>query len=241
MSERLQKIIAEAGVASRRAAETMIVEGRVSVNGTVVRVLGSQAEPEDDIRVDGERIRVPESKRYLLLHKPPGYVTTLSDPEGRPTVRDLVASAPERLYPVGRLDYDSEGLLVMTNDGDFAYHLQHPRFGVPKSYRVKLAGAMEQADVERLKAGIRLPDGFFRPVDARLEERPRRNSWLLMTITEGRNRIIRRAMEQLGYPVLRLIRVEIGGVPLGSLASGEYRDLTEAERDTLRIYFKKFA
>ena len=139
---RIQKLLAQAGVASRRAAEEIILAGRVTVNGRVVTVLGEQAEPDDDIRVDGKRIVIRWEKRYIMLHKPAGYVTTLRDPQNRPTVRDLVATIPERLYPVGRLDYDSEGLLFMTNDGDFAFALQHPRFGVPKRLPGQGAGAV---------------------------------------------------------------------------------------------------
>ena len=239
--ERLQKILARAGVASRRAAEEMILAGRITVNGEVVNTLGSQAAPGDEICVDGKALAGAETKRYLMLHKPTGYVTTVHDPQGRPTVKDLVSSIPERLYPVGRLDFDSEGLLIMTNDGDFAYRLQHPRFGVPKTYRVKVEGRLGSNDLEQLAAGIRLPDGVFKPAAVRLERVTQTGTWLRLTITEGRNRIIRRVMDQMGYPVRRLIRVAEGGVELGTLKKGEFRDLSPVEMETLVIYLKKFA
>ncbi|MDD5167189.1 MAG: pseudouridine synthase [Syntrophales bacterium] len=238
MKERLQKIIARAGVASRRAAEEMILAGRVSVNGRIVNVLGTQADSGDDIRVNGIPLSTPAPKRYVMIHKPAGYVTTLRDPEGRPTVRDLVSSIPERLYPVGRLDYDSEGLLIMTNDGDLAYGLQHPRFGVPKTYLVKVAGRISAADIQKLAAGIKLKDGVFKPADVRLDRYTSQNSWLEITIAEGRNRIVRRAMDYLGYPVRRLIRMEIGGVILGGLKCGEHRDLAKTEIETLMFFLK---
>jgi 23S rRNA pseudouridine2605 synthase len=241
MAERLQKILARAGVASRRKAEEMILAGRVSVGGQVVSSLGVQAESGDDVRVDGRLISAPEEKRYIMLHKPEGYVTTVRDPQGRPTVKSLVAGIPLRLYPVGRLDYDSEGLLLMTNDGDFAYGLQHPRFQVPKTYRVQLAGQILPSDLDRLAAGVALGDGPFRPACIRCERVTRDHSWLQLTITEGRNRIIRRAMDQMGYRVCRLIRLKIGDLRLGSLKKGEFRDLTRNERETLAIFLKKFS
>jgi len=241
MSDRLQKVLARAGIASRRAAEVMIAAGRVSVNGEIVNVPGTRVEPRDDVRLDGRPVSVPEAKRYLMVHKPAGYVTTLSDPQGRPTVRDLVSSLPERLYPVGRLDYDSEGLLLMTNDGDFAFQVQHPRFGVPKSYRVKVEGIMTEADLMQLTAGVKLRDGLFKPLKLQLDKLSRESSWLNLTIAEGRNRVIRRALDMIGYPVRRLIRTEIGGLRLGTLKKGEFRDLTPAEMDTLVIFLKKFS
>ena len=219
----------------------MILAGRISIDGQVVSVLGARAEFGDDIRVDGRPISTPEEKRYLMLHKPPGYVTTVRDPQGRPTVKSLMAGIPVRLYPVGRLDYDSEGLLLMTNDGDLAYGLQHPRFQVPKTYRVQVAGRISPSDIDRLAAGIELQDGPFRPVRIRCERVTRDHSWLELTITEGRNRIIRRAMDQMGYGVCRLIRVKIGDLRLGSLKKGEFRDLTRTERETLAIFLKKFS
>jgi 23S rRNA pseudouridine2605 synthase len=241
MAVRLQKVLAQAGVASRRASEEIILAGRVSVNGRIINIPGSQVEPGDDIRVDGRMIYDRERRRYLMVHKPAGYVTTLHDPQGRPTVKGLVSSLPERLYPVGRLDYDSEGLLLMTNDGDFAYHLQHPRFGVPKIYQIKVEGRISSSDVRTLGAGIKLQDGLFKPVNVRLDKLNRQSSWLRLTISEGRNRVIRRAFDLLGYSVRRLIRLEIGGVNLGDLKKGEFRDLTLSEMETLTIFFKKLS
>jgi pseudouridine synthase len=241
MAERLQKILARLGVASRRAAEQMILAGRVSVNGEIVKQLGSKAEPGDDIRLDGRPVMGAMKNRYLMVHKPAGYMTTMHDPQGRPTIKDLVSALPERLYPVGRLDYDSEGLLLMTNDGDFAYRLQHPRFGVPKTYLVKVEGQVTPAELKRLAGGIALHDGPFRPVDLSMERLNRNSSWLRLTIREGRNRVIRRALGQMGYSVRRLLRVQIGGIHLGDLERGEFRDLTPAEMETLVIYLKKLS
>jgi len=241
MKERLQKLLARAGVASRRAAEEMILAGRVTVNGRIVQEMGSRATAQDDIRVDGKRIVIEQTKRYVVLHKPAGYMTTLSDPEKRRTVKDLIPGIPERLYPVGRLDYESEGLLIMTNDGDFAYCLQHPRFGVPKSYRVEIPGVISPEDLKTLAEGIHLSDGWFKPLHLGLEKTIGNNSWITLTIAEGRNRIIRRALDHLGYTVRRLIRVAIGGVRIGSLKKGAFRDLTSAEMDTLRIFLKKLS
>jgi pseudouridine synthase len=238
MKERLQKILARAGVASRRKAEEMILAGRITVGGRIVDSLGMQASSDDEVCVDGNPIAAPEVKRYIMLNKPPGYVSTLRDPQGRPTVKGLVAGVPVRLYPVGRLDYDSEGLLLMTNDGDFAHGLQHPRFGVRKTYRVQLAGRITATDLDRLASGIELSDGPFKPVEIRCIRITQDRSWLQLTITEGRNRIIRRAMEQTGYRVCRLIRMEIGGLRLGALKKGEFRELTRSERERLAIFLK---
>ena len=241
MRARLQKILARAGVASRRAAEELILAGRVSVGGQVVTALGTQASPDDEVCLDGRPIKPPEEKRYLMLHKPAGYVTTARDPQGRPTVLDLIPGIRERLYPVGRLDYESEGLLLMTNDGDFAYGLQHPRFGIEKTYRVKVAGRISEAELQVLADGIRLGDGPFRPVSVRLEKTLPDGTWIRLTITEGRNRIIRRAMDAMGHVVRRLIRIDIGGVRLDKLGKGEFRDLTAHERERLAIFLKKFS
>jgi len=237
-AERLQKILARAGLASRRAAEEMILAGRVTVNGEEIRILGSKVEGSEDIRVDGNRVVPVPTRCYLMVHKPAGYVTTLADPQGRPTVRDLVASLPERLYPVGRLDFDSEGLLLMTNDGDFAYQLQHPGFGVPKTYRVKVVGQMAPADIRKLETGIEMPGGRFKPLSVEMEGWTRNSSWLRLTIDEGRNRIIRRVLDRMDFPVRRLVRVEIGGVSLGTLKRGEFRELTAPELETLRVFIK---
>jgi len=235
VKERLQKILSQAGVASRRAAEQLMVAGRVRVNGIVVKELGSKADAQsDEIRVDGRLIRAESEKVYLMLHKPPGYVTTLHDPEGRPTVADLVVGVGERVYPVGRLDYDSEGLLILTNDGDFSQKVQHPRYQIPKTYRVKVRGTMTAPELRSLERGLDVDGELFRPAQVREEKENRGSTWFLLSIAEGRNRIIRRAFQALGHPVARLIRLKIGEVALGSLSSGEYRHLTKREVESLR-------
>jgi len=226
MEERLQKIIARAGLASRRKAETMISEGRVSVNADIVRELGVKADVErDEIRVDGKLICAEETKTYLMLNKPRGYVTTLSDPQKRPQVIHLLPELGVRLFPVGRLDYDSEGLLLMTNDGRFAQHIQHPRYRITKTYRVKISGRLSAGEFSRLQKGLDLEDGKFIPDDVALEELNPKSSWLTLKISEGRNRVVRRAFEELGHPVLRLIRTAVADLQLGNLGEGEVRFL----------------
>jgi 23S rRNA pseudouridine2605 synthase len=234
MEERLQKILSKAGVSSRRAAEKMLAEGRISINGTVVTEPGTKADPQrDEIRVDGKLISVETDKVYLMLHKPPGVVTTLSDPQGRPIITDLLHGVTERVYPVGRLDYDSEGLLILTNDGDFAQRLQHPRYRIPKTYRVKVTGRLQKATLKMLENGIDLPDGRFTPADLRLEKTNPASSWLTLSITDGRNRVIRRAFDTLGHSVLRLIRVAVADISLISLKEGDWRMLTPREVERL--------
>lgn len=237
MEERLQKILSQAGVASRRTAEQMIAAGRVSVNGSVVKQPGTKADPgRDEIRVDGRLIAFEHEKLYLLLHKPRGFVTTLSDPQGRPIVTDLLKGVTERVYPVGRLDYDSEGLLLLTNDGDFAQRLQHPRFQIPKTYRVKVEGRLPREALKALTKGIDLPDGRFVPTEVGVEKTNPASTWLKLTLTDGRNRVIRRAFDTLGHTVLRLIRVAQADLSLGSLAEGESRPLTAREVERLLVY-----
>lgn len=240
MSERLQKIIARAGVASRRAAEKMILEGRVSVNGVVVTELGTKADTEkDEIRVDGKAITTDVTKVYLVLNKPAGFVTTLSDPEGRPTVVDLLQGVTERVYPVGRLDYDSEGLLLLTNDGEFALRVQHPRYGIPRTYLVKVRGVLKQSEVKKIQDGVMLEDGVFVPLDVKVEKQNPLSTWLRMTIADGRNRVIRRLFDILGHPVARLVRVSIGGVELGGLKERESRHLKKREIEQLLRYVSR--
>jgi len=230
VEERLQKIIAAAGIVSRRAAEQYIRQGRVSVNGRVVTRLGAKADPgRDEILVDGRLIPTGVEKLYFALHKPTGYVTSLKDPEGRPVVTDLLRDVGERVYPVGRLDYDSEGLLILTNDGDFAHHLQHPRHEVPKTYLVKVRGSLSAGEIRHLQEGVDLDDGLFVPVEARPEKTNPKSSWFRIVVSEGRNRVIRRAFDALGHPVQRLVRIAIGNLRLGDLAGGEYRALTKRE------------
>lgn len=234
---RLQKILSQAGVASRRAAEKLIAEGRVSVNGTTVREMGTKADPAaDNIRVDGRRIKAAEVLRYILLNKPPGYVTTRSDPQRRPTVIDLLRGVREYVYPVGRLDYDTEGLLLLTNDGDLAARLTHPRHGVERMYEARIAGVPDAAAIERLRKGIPLDGRRTLPADVTLLKRGRadRDGVLVITIREGRNRQVRRMCEAVGHPVRALTRTRIGPVSDKRLKPGMWRDLTPAEIRALK-------
>jgi len=237
MPQRLQKILSQAGVSSRRAAETLIAEGRVSVNGVVVRELGTKADAEaDDIRVDGRRVRAAERKRYLLLNKPRGYVSTRSDPQRRPTVTDLLTGIREYIYPVGRLDYDTEGLLLLTNDGDLAAMLTHPRHGVERTYRARVAGVPDEAALRRLRTGVPLDGHRTLPAEVTVigaARRPR-DCTVELTIREGRNRQVRRMCEAVGHPVQALARTRIGPLTDRRLATGAWRELTEAEVTMLR-------
>jgi len=230
MSERLQKVLAYAGISSRRAAERLIVEGRVSVNGAVVTELGTKVDPAHDaIKVDGKRVGAPPVGRtYLALHKPRGVVTTLSDPEGRPTVKDFLRGIKARVYPVGRLDYHSEGLLILTDDGTLARNLMHPSRGVEKTYLVKVKGQPDPDVLLRLSRGIPLDGKRTGPAKVRNVRRGD-NAWLEITIGEGRNRQVRRMFQAVGHPVQRLRRMEYGGVVLGRLPAGHVRVLSEAE------------
>jgi len=230
MKERLQKIIAAAGIDSRRHAEVLITSGRVSVNGEVVTELGVKADPQKDvIRVDGNTISLETTHYYIALHKPAEYVTTMSDPQKRPTVVDLTKDVPERVYPVGRLDYESSGLLILTNDGTFAQKIQHPRFEVPKTYRVKISGRLSREEVKQLNKGIPLPDGVFKPENLKIEKINDKSTWLSLTLREGKNRIIRRGFEAAGRQVTRLVRESIGNITLAGLKEGQWRSLTSRE------------
>ena len=234
--ERLQKILSQAGVASRRASEQLMVEGRVTVNGTTVRELGTKANPAvDDIRVDGRRIKLPERHRYVLLNKPRGYVTTRSDPQKRPTVIDLIG-AREYLYPVGRLDFDSEGLLLLTNDGDLAARLTHPRHGVDRVYEARVLGIPDAHDLQRLSRGFPIDGRRTAPAQVALvpSRRDSPHSPLRLTIHEGRNRQVRKMCEAIGHPVVELKRVSIGPIRDAKLKAGQWRELTQGEIDRLR-------
>jgi 23S rRNA pseudouridine2605 synthase len=230
--QRLQKVLSQAGIASRRAAEKLIAEGRVSVNGETVRVMGVRADPaSDDIRVDGRRIRSAERPRYILLNKPRGYVTTRSDPQRRSTVIDLLTGVREYVYPVGRLDYDTEGLLLLTNDGDLAARLTHPRHGVERTYEARVTGMPDREALERLRKGIPLDGHRTLPATVVLLNASRhdRNGVLLLTIREGRNRQVRRMCEAVGHPVRELRRIRIGSLSDRRLRVGQWRELTAAE------------
>ena len=230
---RLQKVLAQAGIASRRACEVLISEGRVEVNSEVVLEQGRRVDPERDvIRVDGARIPPPRRHRYLALNKPRGVVATMDDPEGRRTIADLLDTRQlrnERLFHVGRLDTDSEGLLIMTNDGDLAQRLAHPSFEVPKTYIADVAGLVSEQTLKRLRRGITLEDGPVKPTSVKIVSSVGDKTLLKITLQEGRNRIVRRTMEAVGHPVRRLSRIGIGPVRLGNLKVGEYRELTREE------------
>ncbi|MCL5061738.1 MAG: pseudouridine synthase [Nitrospiraceae bacterium] len=229
MEQRIQKILAQMGIASRRKAEELIEEGRVTVNGKVA-ALGMKADPaKDHIKVDGRLLIRPEPKIYLMFNKPVGVVTSLSDPEGRPTIKDFLKGIKYRVFPVGRLDYDSEGLLLITNDGDFAHSVLHPSKKIPKTYVVKVKGIIDEAEMEKLRGGVRLEDGLTAPAKVKRIRKADNNSWVEITIYEGRKRQIRRMLENVGYPVIRLKRIAINGIKLGDLKSGEIRHLTNEE------------
>lgn len=229
MEERLQKIIAQAGIASRRAAETLILEGRVTVNGEIAG-LGMKADPlQDHVKVDGKLITRREPKVYYLFYKPRGVVTSLSDPEGRPTVKEYFANIRLRVFPVGRLDYDSEGLLIVTNDGDFANVLMHPSHQIAKVYVVKVRGLIDEDALQRLRVGVKLEDGMTEPAKVKRIRTAENNCWVQITIHEGRNRQVRRMFEHVGHPVTRLKRISIHGLTVGGLKPGQYRQLSPEE------------
>ena len=237
MQERLQKILSHAGVASRRAAEKLITEGRVSLNGATVREMGVKADPAvDDIRVDGRRVKGAERLRYILLYKPTGYVTTRSDPQRRRTVMDLLQGVREYVYPVGRLDYDTEGLLLLTNDGDLAAMLTHPRHEVARTYEARVAGVPEAEALEQLRRGIPLDGRRTMPADVvLLNKRPTdREGVLRVTIREGRNRQVRRMLEAVGHPVRALRRTSFGPIADRRLKPGDWRELSADEVRALR-------
>jgi len=235
MNERLQKIIAQAGIASRRKAEELIESGQVTVNGKVAK-LGEKADPNtDDIRINGKRLHAEQRFRYLIMNKRRGVVCTTHDPEGRPTILDaLRGTVKERVYPVGRLDIDSDGLVLLTNDGDLTNHLTHPRYGSEKTYKVLVEGKPSGNTLDRWRAGVMLEDGMTAPCRIKILVADREGTWLRIVMGEGKNRQIRRVAEQLGHPVKRLTRTHIGAVALGNLKSGEYRELSAAEVQTLK-------
>jgi len=233
-SERLNKIIARAGMASRRRADELISSGRVSVNGRIVTQSGSRAVwGVDTIAIDDQRLPDPPKKVYLLLNKPFGYVCTLHDPQGRPIVRDLLGDLRERVYPVGRLDFDTRGLLILTNDGELAFRLTHPRFQVPRTYKVLVEGSIASQSLKKLRTGIMLDDGPTSPARVRMLERKQGRSLVRITVFEGRSREIRRMFEAVGHKTIQLIRTGYGSLSLGTLKVGRYRHLTEEEVKSL--------
>jgi 23S rRNA pseudouridine2605 synthase len=233
MEQRLQKIIADMGIASRRKAEELIAEGRVKVNGKVA-VIGMKADPtRDHIKVDGKLLGTPEKKVYFIFYKPRGVVTSLSDPEGRPTVTDFLRGIRERVFPVGRLDYDSEGMLILTNDGDFAHAIMHPSKKIPKTYLVKVKGMLQEEEIDRLRRGIRLDRTMSAPAAVKRLRKTEQNSWIEMTIHEGKKRQIRRMLERVGHPVMRLVRIRIDGLEMGDLKPGMLRRIRPEEMDRI--------
>ncbi|MEO1335302.1 MAG: pseudouridine synthase, partial [Myxococcota bacterium] len=231
MSEiRLHVLLSRAGVASRRKAETLIKEGRVQVNGEVVRTLGAKADPErDSVAVDGVNVGARQPPTTLVLNKPVEVVTTLSDPEARETVADLVADEPYRFLPVGRLDYHTEGLLLMTTDGELSHRLLHPRYHVAKIYQVKVRGRPGRHALDRLREGVMLEDGQTRPAIVELLEDGSRATWIEIVVAEGRNRLVRRMCDEVGHPALRVVRTELATIGLGGLKPGQFRYLRPAE------------
>jgi len=233
MNERLQKILSRAGVASRRGAEKIMGEGRVTINGATVRELGTKADAaRDDIRVDGVRVRPPQETVYLLLNKPKGVVTTRRDPEGRTTVMDLVPPVPG-LFPVGRLDVTTEGLILLTNDGAFAERVAHPRYEVARVYHAKVRGVPEAATLARLRSGVRVEGERLAVDDVRVLEAGN-NAWLELRLHEGKHHEVRRLLEAVGHPVSKLKRVALGSVTARGLEPGQFRSLAAHEVRALR-------
>ena len=226
---RLQKYMAECGVASRRRAEEMILEGKVTVNGVLIDQMGVQVQEGDEVRVEGRLIRPEGEKRYVMYHKPAGEVTTVSDPEGRAAVLDHFRDYPVRLYPVGRLDYDSEGLLLLTNDGALTERMLHPSHLVEKTYLARVTGQVSPEALCRLRGGVMLDDHKTAPAKARIVKEETFATVVLVTIHEGRNRQVRRMFEELGHKVLQLRRVRFGPLELGDLPRGKWRELTAEE------------
>jgi pseudouridine synthase len=238
MAERLQVVLARAGVASRRQAERLIRDGRVTVNGQVVRKLGTQVVwGQDAIRVGNRLISRLEPKVTIVLNKPKRVMTTSHDPKGRRTTAELVKKVKARIFPVGRLDYDTEGLLILTNNGELAQHLEHPRYGIPKTYQAKVKGMPAADALQRLRSGITLDGRRSMPAQVKKIGTTGKNTWLEITIKEGRNRQIRRMCWAVGHPVLKLKRICFGPIRLGNMKPGFYRDLTPAEAKKLQKYF----
>lgn len=228
--ERLQKYLAAAGVASRRASEILIKEGRVSVNGKVIRELGTKVIPgKDKIMVDGKQVQQAEQLVYLLMNKPAGYLTTVKDTHDRLTVMDLIKDVPERVFPVGRLDYETEGLLLLTNDGEFAYRMTHPKFKLVKTYVAVVQSKLTKERLELLRNGVTLEDGKTAPAEVRILRQENHKTVVEISIHEGKNRQVRRMFKAVKNPVLELKRVSVGPLTLKGVNPGEYRRLTVDE------------
>ncbi|WP_124054828.1 pseudouridine synthase [Arcanobacterium ihumii] len=232
--ERLQKVLAHAGVGSRRACEDLIEEGRVTVDGHVVSQLGIRVNPETAvIHVDGNRIQSDESKLTIALYKPPGVVSTMHDDQGRPTLQDFVQDRTERLFHVGRLDVDTEGLILLSNDGELTHRLTHPSFEVPKTYIARVEGTVTRGLGKVLEKGITLEDGPVKVDSFVLREAARKNSIIEVTLHSGRNRIVRRIMEEVGHPVMELVRTRFGNITVGRLKPGQTRIIGGTELSAL--------
>lgn len=236
MQERLQKIISKAGIASRREAETLIQSGRVSVNNVVVTELGAKAELEHDVIKVDNQVLASKKKIYILLYKPKGIVTTLSDPEGRTTVTELLKEIHERIYPVGRLDYNTEGLLLLTNDGELTHKLTHPSHNIDKTYLTKVKGITTEEKLDLLRMGIKLEDGVTAPAKVVIKDfdYAKNSTDVEITIHEGRNRQVRRMFEAIGHPVKQLKRTQYANLTLRGLKRGRYRHLEEKEVEALK-------
>ncbi|MCA1796561.1 MAG: rRNA pseudouridine synthase [Geobacteraceae bacterium] len=232
--ERIQKLIARAGLASRREAERWIEQGRVKVNGKIASLGDKAALHLDRIEVHGRPLAGAECKCYVMLNKPMGYVTTAHDPQGRPTVFDLVDKIPERLFSIGRLDLNTEGLLLLTNDGELAHTLLHPSYAIPKTYRVKISGDPDPKTCTALERGVELEDGITAPAQVARIRKSKRNTWFDLSITEGRNRQVRRMCESLGCSVSMLKRIRFGTLELDGLPVGQYRHLSPMELQALQ-------
>ncbi len=232
---RLQKVLAQAGIASRRAAEIMIDERRIEVNGELVTEQGRRVDPERDvIRIDGSRLPPPRRHVYAMMNKPRGVVCTMDDPEGRRTIAEFLGRyARERAYHVGRLDTDTEGMLLLTNDGDFAQAMTHPSYELTKTYVADVEGFLDNATLKRLTKGVKLEDGWVNPDRVKLGPRTDKRTMVTLVLHEGRNRVVRRLFDAVGHPVRTLARVQIGPVKMGQLRSGEIRDLTRDELGAL--------
>jgi len=239
--ERLQKVLAAAGVASRRVCEQYIAEGRVRVNGRIADELGTRVKLTDKIEVDGMPVQLDISKRYVVLNKPTGVVSSMSDDKGRPDLRTFTADCPERLYNVGRLDSDTSGLLLLTNDGELAHVLAHPSFGVEKTYIAKVSGTVRAGTLAQLRSGIELEDGEIKADEIRTIGQSVKGTTLVeITLHSGRNRIVRRMLDAVGHPVIELVRRQFGPLHLGSLGIGRTRDVTPVELGRLLKLQRQF-
>lgn len=235
MEERLQKVLARAGIASRRRAEELISQGRVQVNDRKVTELGTKVDAaRDAIRVDGALVADIVDRVYYVLYKPAGCVTTMSDPEGRTTIGDWLRGVKERVFPVGRLDYDAEGALIITNDGELAHKLMHPKFGARRTYLAKVKGSVPESALAALREGVRLEDGFARPLEVTFVERADKNTWIRLVVDEGRQHLVKRLCEAVGHPVVRLFRASYAGIDVEGMMPGDLRALSSVELKRLR-------